>query len=63
MNQIVRIEFGSHLYGTATESSDHDYKSVYIPSAKDILLQRVKDSTGHVVKRTEGDKNTDGKCI
>lgn len=54
---IVRIEFGAHLYGTNTASSDHDYKSVYIPSAADILLQRVKGSLGHRVKRFEGDKN------
>lgn len=56
-NIVVRIEFGSHLYGTNTSSSDHDYKSVYIPSASDILLQRVKGSLGHKVKRFERDKN------
>jgi hypothetical protein len=55
---IVRIEFGSHLYGTNTSASDHDYKSVYVPSAEDILLQRVKGSLGHKVKRYEGDKNS-----
>jgi hypothetical protein len=55
---VVRIEFGSHLYGTNTESSDHDYKSVYVPCANDILLQRVKGSLGHKVKRYEGDKNS-----
>jgi len=56
-NLVVRIEFGSHLYGTNTPTSDHDYKSVYIPCASDILLQRVKDSTGHKVKRYDGEKN------
>ena len=55
---VVRIEFGSHLYGTNTPSSDHDYKSVYVPCASDILLQRVKGSLGHKVKRFEGDKNS-----
>lgn len=55
---VVRIEFGSHLYGTNTSSSDRDYKSVYVPSASDILLQRVKGSLGHKVKRFEGDKNS-----
>ncbi len=58
MNTVVRIEFGSHLYGTNTETSDHDYKSVYIPCGSDILLQRVKGSTGHEVKRYEGMKNS-----
>lgn len=55
---VVRVEFGSHLYGTNTSSSDRDYKSVYIPSALDILLQRVKGSLGHKVKRFKGDKNS-----
>lgn len=54
---VVRIEFGSHLYGTNTSGSDRDYKSVYVPCASDILLQRVKGSLGHKVKRFEGDKN------
>jgi hypothetical protein len=58
MELVVRIEFGSHLYGTNTPSSDHDYKSVYVPCASDILLQRVKGSLGHKVKRYEGDKNS-----
>ncbi len=55
---VVRIEFGSHLYGTNTSSSDHDYKSVFVPCASDILLQRVKGSLGHKVKRVEGDRNS-----
>jgi len=55
---VVRIEFGSHLYGTSTSNSDRDYKSVYVPCASDILLQRVKGSLGHKVKRFEGDKNS-----
>jgi hypothetical protein len=62
-NQLaVRIEFGSHLYGTNTPTSDHDYKSVYVPSAADILLQRVKGSLGHKVKRFEGEKNGPEDC-
>lgn len=55
---VVRIEFGSHLYGTNTDASDHDYKSVYIPDAEDILLQRVKGSLGHKVTRFDGDRNS-----
>lgn len=55
---VCRIEFGSHLYGTNTPSSDRDYKGVYIPEPRDILLQRVKSSTGHKVVRPEGERNT-----
>lgn len=58
MNTVVRMEFGSHLYGTNTETSDRDYKSVHIPDIEQILLQRVKDSTGKQAKRTEGEKNS-----
>ncbi len=58
---IVKIKFGSHLYGTSTPTSDLDYKSVYIPPAKDILLQRVTGSLqiGKKDKR-EGEKNLPG---
>ena len=58
MSLVTRVEFGSHLYGTNTPTSDHDFKSVYLPNAEDILLQRVKDSTGHKVVRSEGEKNS-----
>lgn len=58
LNVVVRIEFGSHLYGTNTPTSDHDYKSIYIPSASDILLQRVRGSIGHQAKQHEGMKNS-----
>lgn len=43
MTQIIEMVFGSHLYGTDTPSSDRDYKAVYIPSARDIALQKVND--------------------
>jgi hypothetical protein len=62
MRQIVTIKFGSHLYGTATPQSDLDFKGVYIPCARDILLQRVKGSVGlHPAKAAEGIKNQPGE--
>lgn len=39
MRPIARILCGSHLYGCAVSESDRDYKIVYIPSARNILLQ------------------------
>jgi hypothetical protein len=55
---MVRMRFGSHLYGTNTPQSDLDIKAVYLPSARDILLQRVKPAvTGHREKG-RGEKNT-----
>jgi len=38
--RLVELRAGSHLYGTATANSDVDLKSVYLPSARDLLLQR-----------------------
>jgi len=58
MATIVRIKFGSHLYGTSTPESDTDYKSVHIPTARDILLQRAEAVRGTKVKVHEGQRNT-----
>lgn len=41
MDIIVKMKFGSHLYGTATENSDIDYKGVYLPSREEILLGKI----------------------
>lgn len=53
MKQIVRMQFGSHVYGTNTPTSDLDYKALYVPGAKDILLQRVRQT---IVESTKADK-------
>jgi hypothetical protein len=60
MNLVVKIKFGSHLYGTDTPQSDVDYKSVYLPEARDIILQRVKDSVHTGKAKTAGEKNLPG---
>ena len=41
MDIIVKMKFGSHLYGTATENSDVDYKGVFLPYKRDILLGNI----------------------
>lgn len=51
---IFETVFGSHLYGTATEKSDHDFKGVYIPSASDILSPRIPDGKNY----STGDSST-----
>jgi hypothetical protein len=61
MKPIVRILFGSHLYGTNTPDSDLDYKSVHIPGTKDILLQRVQGSVSTQRAKAEGEKNLAGE--
>jgi hypothetical protein len=40
--EIVRLQFGSTLYGTRTANSDTDIKAVFVPAGRDILLQRAK---------------------
>lgn len=37
---IVRMQFGSHLYGTSTPQSDTDYRGVFLPAVGDVLYCR-----------------------
>lgn len=48
------------MYGTSTPASDLDFKSVYIPSAREILLQRVKGSVRSGRLKAEKEKNLPG---
>lgn len=57
MKILVKAIAGSHLFGTATENSDHDYKGVFLPEAEDILLGKF-DQTIHQHTNNSGNKNT-----
>lgn len=59
METIVKMLFGSHLYGTDTPTSDTDLKSVHIPDANDILLQRVQGEIAgpETRQKRDGEKN------
>lgn len=59
-NLIFRCQFGSHVYGTNLPTSDLDFKSVFLPSAEEILLQRVPDSRHTGTKTDERAKNAPG---
>ena len=52
MRQIVRMVYGSYLFGTNIESSGRDFKAVCLPSAEDVLLQRVR-RVGHNASSAE----------
>jgi len=54
---VVKLEFGSHLYGLDTPQSDRDYKGIVLPTARDILLG---NTSFHISKSTgnDGSKNT-----
>jgi len=54
---IVTIQYGSHLYGTNTPESDLDIKGIYLPYARDILLQRVKPAITELRHKKRGEKN------
>lgn len=57
MKKIIEVKYGSHLYGTASSESDLDIKSVYLPSASDILLQRIKPVISNGSNKEFGKKN------
>jgi len=50
MKKIVRMVFGSHMYGLNTPDSDMDYKGIYLPELDDLLLgtaaKHISHSTG-----------------
>jgi len=54
------MQFGSHIYGTNTPSSDLDFKAIYIPPAQDILLQRVKETRVESTKELKTARNQAG---
>lgn len=58
MNKIVEIKFGSHLYGTDTPTSDLDFKGIYLPTAREIVLDRAKENISTSRSKREFEKNT-----
>lgn len=57
MNKIVEIKFGSHLYGTNTPASDLDFKAIYIPEARDIVLGKYKKTIAKSRPKAECERN------
>lgn len=55
---IYKTQFGSHIYGTNLPTSDTDFKAVVLPSADDILLQRVLESDHDSTKIDSNARNT-----
>lgn len=47
IDMLVKMTFGSRLYGTATPDSDHDYKGVFMPTAHEVLVGRIPKSHNH----------------
>lgn len=61
MRTIFRTQFGSHLYGTSTPMSDFDYKSIFIPTARDIVLRRKDKVINQQRPKGIGEKNYAGE--
>jgi predicted nucleotidyltransferase len=57
MNKIVEIKFGSHLYGTDTESSDLDIKGIYLPTAYEIVLGKARKNVSTTRPKQEFERN------
>ena len=57
LSTIVKMTFGSHLYGTAGPESDLDYKGIFMPSAREILLGRIPKSLQLGTKPDSSRKN------
>ena len=51
------MNFGAHLYGTATSDSDVDYKGIFMPTKDEVLLGRIPKSHSHSSGKEES-KNT-----
>lgn len=58
LNLIVRMKFGSHLYGTATKDSDTDYKGIFLPSKEEIFLNKIPKCYSSKTKKDGSGKNT-----
>lgn len=54
---IVKMKFGSHLYGLETENSDTDYKGIFLPSKEVCFLNKIpktiSESTGNNFSRNK----------
>lgn len=58
MNKIIEITFGSTLYGTQTPQSDKDFKGIYLPTAKEIILGTYKKTIATCRPKQECERNT-----
>ncbi len=61
---IVKMKFGSHLYGTDTPESDTDIKGIFLPSKRQIYLGQIPKSYnmstgGETSKNTKKDIDTE----
>lgn len=59
MKTVVKILHGSHLYGTNTPNSDTDYKTIFIPEAKSLILQKAEKNLRETTGKPHEKNNKD----
>lgn len=55
---LVKMMFGSHVYGTNLPTSDRDFKGVFIPDAQDLVMQRASKHIRNSTKKDDSKRNT-----
>ncbi len=55
---LVKMQFGSHVYGTNLPTSDKDFKGVFIPDAQDLVMQRASKHIRNSTKKDDSKRNT-----
>lgn len=58
MRSLMLTQFGSRVYGTEVPSSDQDFKGIFLPASRDILLQSVPETIQQNTKKDKSAKNT-----
>lgn len=58
MKNIITMKFGSALYGTELPTSDADFKGVFIPSGRDIIMQTTPSQQSYNSNLKKNTKNT-----
>lgn len=58
MKTLLRTASGSFVYGCNVPSSDHDYKALFIPSSRDIILGTTNDAFNETTKINQNAKNS-----
>lgn len=57
-NTFFLMEFGSHVYGTNLPTSDHDYKGLFLPESRKLLLGSGKETITTSTKPSDQAKNS-----
>jgi len=58
MIEIIKMEFGSKVYGTSVPTSDTDYKGIFIPEPRSLILQNASKNINKNTKLDSNVKNT-----